>query len=135
MIRAYIVIITLMISTTSFADIDGIGNNCKNGICEIFRVTDSYSKDVIRSENVAGSNGGVIIVDTEPKVATVSCWKAARVPKPVYDSIIAMMKSLRGSNGRVPTTFTPAQQTMLLFYNTIMQQTLNYSCKDSLIRN
>jgi hypothetical protein len=131
-IKTLIVVTALIVSSSAFADdVFDFGNQCKDGICEIFRVSDSISRGINNSSNVPGSNGSVIIVDTAPKVATVSCWKSARVPKPVYKSIVSMMMTLRANrDGSAPAAYTPAQQTMLLFYNTIMQQTLNFSCSD-----
>ncbi|NBW83102.1 hypothetical protein EBR21_15240, partial [bacterium] len=59
------------------------------------------------------------------------CTKQVKVPYPVYESIAAIMATLDGSNGEPPPAFTPAQQTMLLFYTTLMQQTLSFTCAAS----
>jgi hypothetical protein len=56
------------------------------------------------------------------------CTKQVKVPWSVYQSIASIMASLDGANGEPPPAFTPAQQTMLLFYTTLMQQTLSFTC-------
>lgn len=124
----YVFILLLLSSFSLVASDLNLNENCRGGICEIFRVTDSVTKRVANNTNVSGSDGGVILVDTEPKTVTKTCWKAARMPRPIYDAIIKMMKSLGDPNEDTPVVYTPAQQTMLLFYNTLMQQTLNFKC-------
>jgi hypothetical protein len=122
------ILLLFCISTPVVANDFDVGGNCKNGICEIFRVTDNQTHHFNDSGIVPGSNGGVVIVDTSQKKVKIECWKAARVPKPIYRSIMKMMESLAPALEDPPPAFTPAQQTMLLFYNTIMQQTQNFNC-------
>ncbi|NBO38357.1 hypothetical protein EBU99_07215 [bacterium] len=58
------------------------------------------------------------------------CKKEVRVPRSVYFAVNAMMESMltRGAGNGLPTTLTSSEQSILLYYNTIMQQTMNFSC-------
>ena len=56
-----------------------------------------------------------------------SCSKEVRVPSPVYNTIMEIMESM-SSNDAPPPVLTPAQQTILLFYSTLMQQTMGFTC-------
>jgi len=56
------------------------------------------------------------------------CSKQVHLPKDVYLPIVAVLRSLAPQDGEQPPAFTPAQQTMLLFYTTLMQQTLQFNC-------
>ncbi len=65
---------------------------------------------------------------------SVECSKTAIVPSPVFKAVIAVLSSVRDDidrNGSAAPALTPMQQTMLLFYTTIMQQTLNFDCSFS----
>lgn len=65
---------------------------------------------------------------------SVECSKTAIVPNTVFKAITAVLASVKDSidqGGGAPPAFTPMQQTMLLFYTTIMQQTLNFDCSFS----
>lgn len=60
------------------------------------------------------------------------CRKEVRVPRVVYDAVTQMFRGIvaRGNGVSLQPTFTPAEQTMLLYYNTIMQQTMNFQCNN-----
>lgn len=62
---------------------------------------------------------------------SIECSKTANVPHSVFKAVKAVMGSVEHSinqNGGAAPALTPLQQTMLLFYTTIMQQTLNFDC-------
>jgi hypothetical protein len=64
----------------------------------------------------------------------VECSKTAIVPSAVFKAVTAVLSSVKDNidhNGSTAPALTPVQQTMLLFYTTIMQQTLNFDCSFS----
>ncbi len=58
------------------------------------------------------------------------CKKEVRVPRAVHDAVTRMFETvtLRGGPQSLPASLTSSEQTMLLYYNTIMQQTMNFQC-------
>jgi hypothetical protein len=59
------------------------------------------------------------------------CTKNVNVDKSVYDSVTTYMKELLNSTpgeGRTYPQFTPAEQTMILFYTTVMDLTKGATC-------
>jgi hypothetical protein len=59
------------------------------------------------------------------------CTKDVNVDKSVYDSVTTYMRELLNSTAGEPSTypqFTPAEQTMLLFYTTVMDLTKGSTC-------
>lgn len=122
-------------STVAFADVrqpaDG-GRNCNpEGQCVVFEVNIQMDSAVDRPVVV---NSPIIYLDDSNSYQSTivrkgnTCTKQVKVPWSVYQSIAAIMSSLDGSSGEPPPAFTPAQQTMLLFYTTLMQQTLSFTC-------
>lgn len=111
------------------------GSNCNpDGQCVIFEVNIQLDSAVDRPVVV---NSPVIYLDDSNSYQTTVmrtgdvCTKQVKVPWAVYQSIASIMSTLDGSNGEPPPAFTPAQQTMLLFYTTLMQQTLSFNCSPS----
>jgi hypothetical protein len=105
----------------------------ESGQCVVFEVT-IHMKAVASVPVVNVANNNVITINntanlygTTVRRVADTCTKQVRVPKEVFKAIISIMKSLSGANGQQPA-FTPAQQTMLLFYTTLMQQTLQFEC-------
>jgi len=122
-------------STVAFGDVrqpaDG-GRNCNpEGQCVVFEVNIQMDSAVDRPVVV---NSPIIYLDDSNSYQSTivrkgnTCTKQVKVPWSVYQSISAIMSSLDGSSGEPPPAFTPAQQTMLLFYTTLMQQTLSFTC-------
>ena len=120
---------------TAFADIrqpENGGGNCNpDGQCVIFEVNIQMDSAVDRP--VVVNSPIIYLDDTNSYTTTVVrkgnvCTKQVKVPWSVYQSIASIMSSLDGANGEPPPAFTPAQQTMLLFYTTLMQQTLSFTC-------
>lgn len=58
------------------------------------------------------------------------CRKEVRVPREVHRAVTKMFEFIDSKGGAqgVPPSLTPAEQTILLYYNTIMQQTINFQC-------
>lgn len=128
--------LALVSSSGAYADFktfEGGGTvNCgADGQCVIFEVNIQMDSTADRPLLI---NSPIIYLDeTNSYTTTVLrkgdvCTKQVKVPYPVYKSIAAIMSTLDGSNGEPPPAFTPAQQTMLLFYTTLMQQTLSFTC-------
>ncbi|MBM3381956.1 MAG: hypothetical protein FJY29_05890 [Betaproteobacteria bacterium] len=108
------------------------GQQCHpDGQCVIFEVSIQMDSAVDRPVVV---NSPVIYLDDSNSYQTTVlrkgdvCTKQVKVPWSVYQSIASIMSTLDGSQGEPPPAFTPAQQTMLLFYTTLMQQTLSFNC-------
>lgn len=110
----------------------GGGRNCNpEGQCVVFEVNIQMDSAVDRP--VVVNSPIIYLDDSNSYQSTVvrkgnTCTKQVKVPWSVYQSIAAIMSSLDGSSGEPPPAFTPAQQTMLLFYTTLMQQTLSFTC-------
>ncbi|MEY4064174.1 MAG: hypothetical protein RIR26_382 [Pseudomonadota bacterium] len=125
----------VFLAGNAFADFrqpeNGGGNCSPDGQCVIFEVNIQMDSAVDRPVIV---NSPIIYLDdTNSYTTTVVrkgdvCTKQVKVPWSVYQSIASIMASLDGANGEPPPAFTPAQQTMLLFYTTLMQQTLSFTC-------
>lgn len=63
--------------------------------------------------------------------ANTNCTKNVNVDKSVYDSVTTYMKELLNNTPGEPSTypqFTPAEQTMILFYTTVMDLTKGSTC-------
>jgi hypothetical protein len=138
MLKSFVLASSVFLFGTSFADFrqpeKGGGNCSPEGQCVIFEVNIQMDSAVDRPVIV---NSPIIYLDdTNSYTTTVVrkgdvCTKQVKVPWSVYQSIASIMSSLDGTNGEPPPAFTPAQQTMLLFYTTLMQQTLSFTCASS----
>lgn len=113
-----------------------LSSNCADdGYCTLVSVQHEVS--VRKPQAARGAVVGVIDDDgfrpspmsseTEKKF----CRKEVRVPKAVHRAVVKMFESVatRGGADALPAQLTSAEQTMLLYYNTIMQQTMNFSCE------
>lgn len=128
-------LLTTILGSVAHADVrqpvDG-GRNCHpDGQCVVFEVNIQMDSAVDRP--VVVNSPIIYLDDSNSYQSTVirkgnTCTKQVKVPWTVYQSIAAIMSSLDGSGGEPPPAFTPAQQTMLLFYTTLMQQTLSFTC-------
>ena len=109
--------------------------NCFQGECVVFKVSINL-KDAGRSSTTTND---VIYIggNANPYTSTIdrnndTCSKTVKVPVPVYRTIAKIMDSISGSeDGEPAPALTPAQQTILLFYSTLMQQTLSFTCKST----
>jgi hypothetical protein len=62
-----------------------------------------------------------------------TCTKQVRIPRDVFTSITAVMRTISNA-GDVPPALNSTQQAMLLFYSTLMQQTLGFQCSSRDLR-
>ncbi len=99
--------------------------NCKNGMCDIFRVSVSAvgGSTSTSATTLPGSSTPNVGAPTDLASAPIACSKTVRVPEPVYNAIVATMKRMANRDylARV-SEFTPHEQTMLLFFHTVIQQ-------------
>jgi hypothetical protein len=107
---------------------------CVRGQCTVFQVVVRLPAQATSAKE---DSLGVIYIggvaneySSTVEVAGDVCSKEVRVPQPVYETIVDIMRSMSGDRGEPPPVLTPAQQTILLFYSTLMQQTLNFSCSE-----
>lgn len=105
----------------------------EDGLCVIFEVTVDMSKSVDTPQNTVRTEHLRILNRSRSYSSSIDrfgdkCRKQVRVPQPVFMSIVELMAGLKGSEGEPRPAFTPAQQTILLFYTTLMQQTLQFNC-------
>jgi len=135
-----VLILTLLsCSTQVFAGEGGYwtpGSCAADGFCSLIRV-----EHEVAQKSPSGS-GGVMVgtIDSDGfkpmPMSTLSakktCRKEVRVPRVVFDTVTLMFRSVlaRGDQNALPASLTPAEQTMLLYYNTIMQQTMNFQCSN-----
>ncbi|NBO38358.1 hypothetical protein EBU99_07220 [bacterium] len=127
--------VSALASQIAFAEFKAGGfsqSNCSSdGQCVIFEVNIHMDSAVDRPIVI---DTPIIYLDDSRSYSTTVvrrgdvCTKQVKVPEQVYNSIASIMASLDGANGEPPPAFTPAQQTMLLFYTTLMQQTLSFTC-------
>ena len=130
-------LVLLAFSANAFAGDPGVwsaGSCAADGYCSLIRV-----EHEVAQKGLAGS-GGVVVgtIDSDgfkpvPVNATgakKTCRKEVRVPRVVFEAVTQMFRSVlnRGDQNALPASLTPAEQTMLLYYNTIMQQTMNFQC-------
>lgn len=112
---------------------EGAGACGSDGFCAIISVQSEVEQNTPKAPGVViGTIGddGFKPTPTGNYSARKVCKKEVRVPRVVHDAITRMFDSLlvRGSVQALPASLSPAEQTMLLYYNTIMQQTMNFSC-------
>lgn len=108
--------------------------NCSNetGLCDIYKIQIA-DDGAILTDSVINHGGGVTEhVEGDPTKG-VLCSKRAMVPKPVYDAVMASMNqiALKTKINGGAAEYTKADKTMLLFYNTIMQQFANFDCRST----
>jgi hypothetical protein len=133
-----IAMVAMFISTAAFANSTLDLNTCdESGLCTVFQVAISIDDTGARGST---TDNDVIYIggSANPYISKVTwkddtCSKQVRVPRDVYVSILSVMKSISGSNGSAAPALTPAQQTILLFYSTLMQQTLSFTCDQATV--
>ena len=106
---------------------------CANGACTVLRVTidlDSSKEDPIynQARNSVIYGNDRYTYDTVIFRAADTCTKAVIVPEDVFFAIAAVFRTIAGVNGTPPPVLTPTQQTLLLFYTTLLQQTQGFEC-------
>ena len=119
---------------------------CYRGLCEmamvdtrghafVAEVTAGYGNQNGSNGGMGGSGGGVVVVGTgtynntpQPyfgvtlRYVSQHCVQSVRVPTSLYVSMNTYLYNLINEDGSTKRTFDPAEQTMVLFYTTIMKQ-------------
>ena len=140
----FLLIITFKAAYTYAEESSPTLNNssiCINGLCTIFSVTvaidtgETNNKIKMVKEHIGPGEGDVkysFYTVMEKKLN--KCTKSVQVPEDIFHSVTYLLKHISGQNsdGTPPPALTPAQQTMLLFFSTIMQQTLGFDCSKML---
>ncbi len=128
---------SLLFASQAIAETNGkwIPGECgTDGFCALIRVEQELTQQTpLRPSGVVVGtidDDGFTVSRVASQGAKQVCRKEVRVPKVVYEAVTQMFNSVltRGDNGALPASLTPAEQTMLLYYNTIMQQTMNFQC-------
>lgn len=122
-------------ASTLYAQPDTV-MNCANGMCTIFEVTIAISRQDGEVKTRKIKKEYISPGETQPRYSYFeiveknenTCTKRVTVPQPVYESITKLMASLPGNAAEPNPTLVPSQQSVLLFYTTLMQQTLNFDC-------
>lgn len=140
-------------STKEIMDQDRANLACNGSLCTLFSVTvnkksfniTTYVGDGMPSPQGSGSstnyyvnsNGtqtggtGKLGYGIQVSWENTHCTKNVDVDKSVYDSVTTYMRELLNSTpgeGKTYPQFTPAEQTMLLFYTTVMDLTKGSTC-------
>lgn len=128
--------LTVMIIQRGSAESFQLPNVCaQDDFCTLISVAHEIEKKIPSAR--AGAVIGVIDDDgfqsssNDTQIEKKVCRKEVRVPRVVHRAVLKMFESVaqRGSVNALPAQLTASEQTMLLYYNTIMQQTMNSSCE------
>jgi hypothetical protein len=94
-------------------------------MCDIFRVSINAmgGSSSAFTPTLPGGSAPHVEAPASLDASPAACSKTVRVPKPVYDAIMSTMQRVANRNylARVQE-FTPHEQTMLLFFHTVIQQ-------------
>jgi hypothetical protein len=125
---------------------------CEGSLCTLFSVSvnkktfniTTYVGDGMQGQQTTGNNyyygtgqsgqngaTGKLGYGIQMTWDNTHCTKNVNVDKSVYDSVTTYMKELLNSTpgeGRTYPQFTPAEQTMILFYTTVMDLTKGATC-------
>ena len=124
---------------------------CKGSLCTLFSVTSNnrtfnittYVGDGMPTSSGSGTTNyygsttgttgatGTLGYGIEISAEWTHCVKNINVDKSVYDAVTTYMRELINTTPGEPSTypqFTPAEQTMLLFYTTVMDLTKGATC-------
>lgn len=117
--------------------------DCDTPTCTIFEVKISIDTKNNKEESIRLSKSFYIPGDPEKHYKyyeTIvkkqdSCSKKVEIPYPIYRSVVKVLGQIAGTEDGMPApTLTPAQNTILLLYTTIMQQTVNFDCSEQLLK-
>jgi hypothetical protein len=120
------------VSAFSNPTMPSVDEVCRFSQCTVFQVAVKLRSP--QTSKVEDSMGTILIGGQSNAYASRieilgdTCTKEVRVPQPVYETIVQIMETMQGSNGEPPPALTPTQQTVLLFYSTLMQQTVGFTC-------
>ena len=130
--NTFILVAAAMSLTASAKQIhEGFKDSCNelDGLCNLYEIVITDDGAVLE-DTVINHGGGVTEhVEGDPTKGII-CSKRALVPQPVYKAVMNSMDQIavKTSEGGV-AELTPAEKTMLLFYNTLMQQFANFDCR------
>lgn len=105
----------------------------EDGFCTIISVQNEVEQRTPQGQGVIigsiGDDGFQPAPGTHVSAKKI-CKKVVRVPRAVHDAVTQMFNSIvaRGGAQALPAALTPSEQTILLYYNTIMQQTMSFQC-------
>jgi hypothetical protein len=107
-------------------------SQCSNGMCTILRVivelNSSSQEPVVRIARHDFDDGFTAYnYDTVVQRADDVCSKDVIVPADVFNAVGAVFRSIT-IGGTPSPVLTPTQQTLLLFYTTLLQQTQGFEC-------
>lgn len=118
-------------SASAYQTHKGFQTTCKGGegLCDLYKVVIADDGAILEDQVINHGGGTTEVVEGNPNEGVI-CSKKAMVPKPVYDAVMNSMnqiaeKSEQGS----AMILTESEKTMLLFYNTIMQQFSTFDCR------
>lgn len=117
-------VLSLLTATEAYPSTE----NCKNGLCDIFRITLSAKKNIsvltpsTPRNDMTGNPSRDLDASPLSGSDALACSKIVRVPEPVHNAIAVTLQHIakRDYMARVQE-FTPQEQTMLLFFHTIVQ--------------
>jgi hypothetical protein len=123
--QRHILVLLTLLATLPQNALSSDSTPCHNGLCDVFRMsinTMGGSSSLFTPTLPGGSSPHVeapASLDSSP----IACSKTVRVPKPVYEAIVSTMGRMANRDylARVQE-FTPHEQTMLLFFHTVIQQ-------------
>jgi hypothetical protein len=107
-------------------------SQCKNGACTILRVEielDTQQNRPIYNRQYQSIITGntTFYYDNLVYTAEDRCTKEVIVPVEVFRAIASVFRTI-GGNGNPPPVLNPTQQTLILFYTTLLQQTQGFTC-------
>jgi hypothetical protein len=125
---------------------DSMRISCQNGLCQMAMVDTRGRSFVIEVSagygpntgvsGAGGSGGGVVVVNpggsgfglNQPflgvtlRYVNQNCRQYVNIPASLYVSMNTYLYSLVNEDGTIKRTFDPAEQTMILFYTTVLKQ-------------
>ncbi|NRA69185.1 MAG: hypothetical protein HRU19_32240 [Pseudobacteriovorax sp.] len=106
---------------------------CVSDYCVVFSINihmDSYLESplTVKRSHIVYANSYANEYNSVVSRAGDTCSKDVTVPRDTFNAIQTIMRSISGADGNPAPVLTPTQQALILFYTTIMQQTLGFEC-------
>jgi hypothetical protein len=132
LLKTFILVAATMPFTASAKQIhEGFKDSCndRDGLCNLYEIVIT-DDGAILEDTVINHGGGVTEhVEGDPTKGVI-CSKRALVPRPVYKALMNSMNNIAVKTAESGSAeLTQAEKTMLLFYNTLMQQFANFDCR------
>jgi hypothetical protein len=101
---------------------------CNGDRCELFAVRDTRDRYVAAPQEEPDSSP--VVTGEERVLERMSCTKTVVVPSDTYWAIVGILGAVGGNDAKRDgaPVLNPAEQNMLLFYNTVTEQTKGFSC-------